>query len=293
MRRPALVLCALVAVSVIVVPLGAVAQDLGGARDRVASLQDELVEVTDRYEEVVAATEALRSELAELEREEAWLLTLAEDIDARLALRARQVFMHGAGSEFETLLAAEGPNVGVERASFFLTIQQREVADLESAVAVHTRLDQTRRLMAERERELLARTDELAELREMISEDLAAAEQRVAALEALAARQRIIDQGGQRGRYACPISPSISHFIDSWGFPRSGGRSHRGADGRAGVCLHRRGHHPAFQQPARWVDPLPARRRQPGLLLRPPAGVCLGRRGGQPGPSGPADRVQR
>ena len=52
----------------------------------------------------------------------------------------------------------------------------------------------------------------------------------MSALEAIAARQRTIDRGSQQGVYACPLDPGVTHFIDSWGFPRSGGRSHKGTD---------------------------------------------------------------
>lgn len=34
----------------------------------------------------------------------------------------------------------------------------------------------------------------------------------------------------QVGHFICPFTPGRSSFIDSWGFPRSGGRSHRGVD---------------------------------------------------------------
>jgi peptidoglycan LD-endopeptidase LytH len=231
MRRSLVLAGALLgAVGMIALPLGAVAQDLDGARDRVDRLQDDLREVSERYEEIIAATEELRAELAELDREEARLLERAEDIDTRLSLRARQVFMRGAGSELELILAAEGPNVGVERASFVAAIQGRETADLEDAIAVRARLEQTRELQQERERQLETYTDELAELRDRLEGDLEAAERQVASLEALASRQRAIDQGGQQGRYACPLDPGVTHFVDSWGAPRSGGRSHQGTD---------------------------------------------------------------
>lgn len=34
----------------------------------------------------------------------------------------------------------------------------------------------------------------------------------------------------QVGSFICPFTPGRTSFIDSWGFPRSGGRSHRGTD---------------------------------------------------------------
>lgn len=34
----------------------------------------------------------------------------------------------------------------------------------------------------------------------------------------------------QVGSFICPMTPGRTSFIDSWGFPRSGGRSHKGTD---------------------------------------------------------------
>jgi murein DD-endopeptidase MepM/ murein hydrolase activator NlpD len=34
----------------------------------------------------------------------------------------------------------------------------------------------------------------------------------------------------QVGSFICPFTPGRTSFIDSWGFPRSGGRSHKGVD---------------------------------------------------------------
>ena len=34
----------------------------------------------------------------------------------------------------------------------------------------------------------------------------------------------------QVGSFICPMTPGRTSFIDSWGFPRSGGRSHKGVD---------------------------------------------------------------
>lgn len=34
----------------------------------------------------------------------------------------------------------------------------------------------------------------------------------------------------QVGQFICPMTPGRTSFIDSWGFPRSGGRSHKGVD---------------------------------------------------------------
>ncbi|TVR35207.1 MAG: hypothetical protein EA388_07570 [Nitriliruptor sp.] len=206
------------------------AQDLEVERDRVRGLEADLDELTHRSEELIAQIEELVDEIEELDDEERRLQELADDLDGRLSDRVRQVYKQGAGSTMEALLAAEGPNAGVERASFFLLIQDRETAGLQDAVAVQVRLEQTRELLLEREQQLEARSEELDVAQREIEGELEAASATVSALEEIAARQRTIDRGSQQGVYACPLNPGVTHFIDSWGFPRSGGRSHKGTD---------------------------------------------------------------
>ncbi len=47
----------------------------------------------------------------------------------------------------------------------------------------------------------------------------------------LAARRAQRASGSvQVGSFVCPFTPGHTSFIDSWGFPRSGGRSHKGVD---------------------------------------------------------------
>jgi hypothetical protein len=54
----------------------------------------------------------------------------------------------------DSLLSAESATTGIERASLINTLQQRESADLEEAVAVRLSLDQTRGLPQTAERDL-------------------------------------------------------------------------------------------------------------------------------------------
>jgi peptidoglycan LD-endopeptidase LytH len=60
--------------------------------------------------------------------------------------------------------------------------------------------------------------------------DLAASETLVDDLEQRAQNRRRIDRGPQQGVYSCIFAPGRSQFRDTWGAPRSGGRSHKGTD---------------------------------------------------------------
>jgi peptidoglycan LD-endopeptidase LytH len=231
MRRRTLLRPAAIAVALLLsVPFTAGAQDLDTARDRVSGLQDELAEATARYEQVWAQVETAKVELDELEEQEAALEARAAELEERLADRAREAFKHGATAGIESMLTAEGPDAAIERGAFFVTIQQRESAGLEEAVAVRTSLDRTRTLAEERRRSLEAMTQELTQLQQQLEGRLDDAQAEVRRLELQAKRQREIANGSQQGIYSCPMDPAITHFIDSWGFPRSGGRSHKGTD---------------------------------------------------------------
>jgi peptidoglycan LD-endopeptidase LytH len=230
MRRGLLGPAVLAISLLLVVPLTAGAQDLDEAKERVSGLQDELARATARYEEVWAQVEAAKAELDELEQQELELEARAAELEERLSDRAREAFKHGATAGFEALLSAEGPDAAIERAGFFAVVQQRETAGLEETVAVTTALDRTRTLAEQRRASLEALTQELVQLQEQLEGRLDDAQAEVRRLELQAKRQREIANGSQQGIYSCPMDPAITHFIDSWGFPRSGGRSHKGTD---------------------------------------------------------------
>lgn len=60
-------------------------------------------------------------------------------------------------------------------------------------------------------------------------QDLTAQRQRELA-EARARAEQRARGSVQVGSFICPFTPGRTSFIDSWGFPRSGGRSHKGVD---------------------------------------------------------------
>jgi peptidoglycan LD-endopeptidase LytH len=230
MRR-ALLRPALLGLSLLLVlPLAAGAEDLDDARGRVSGLERELAAATSRYEQVWAKVELAKVEIEDLEQLEGELEERAAELDERLSRRAREAFKHGATAGIATMLAAEGPGAAIERGAFFATIQERESAGLEEAVAVRTSLDRTRTLAQQRRIDLEHLQQELEQLQVQLEARLDDAQADVRRLELQAQRQREIANGSQQGTYACPMDPAITHFIDSWGFPRSGGRSHKGAD---------------------------------------------------------------
>ncbi len=203
--------------------------DLDDAERVVEGLEADLDAATDAYEEVWAQIEVARVELDDIRAREERYEREAEAARAAINRRARTTFMEGVGATFEVLLASDGSQAAVERAGMVSALQRREGVRIEDAVASRTQLDQIRALAADREAELDALQTELAARASELSDRLAAAEDEATEIRSLVSRQRRIDRGTQQGIYAC-IFDGAFRFRDTWGDPRSGGRSHKGTD---------------------------------------------------------------
>ena len=203
--------------------------DLDDAERVVEGLEAELDAATDAYEQVWAQIEVARVELDDIRAQERRYEQDAQDARAAINRRARSTFMEGAGAVFEALLASDGSQAAVQRAGLVSALQRREGVRVEDAVASRLRLDQVRALVADREAELDALQVELDAKASALSDRLAAAEDEAAEIRTLVSRQRRISRGSQEGIYAC-IFDNAFRFRDTWGDPRSGGRSHRGTD---------------------------------------------------------------
>jgi murein DD-endopeptidase MepM/ murein hydrolase activator NlpD len=203
---------------------------LQDARNRAADLASDLDVAAARYEELWAAVEQATFELEELERRATELEAEVALLDGRLADRARELYKHGASTAFELLLGEGGPAAAIERAGLASVIQQRDTVLLEEARASRLALNQTVALVEVRRSELAALEAEAEEARDALARELDAAQRRVRGLEALAARQRLIQNARQSGLYSCIMDRRLVSFRDTWGAPRSGGRRHQGTD---------------------------------------------------------------
>ncbi len=211
-------------------PFAVAADDLDRAEERVERLTEEHGATTEAYELAWSELETVRLELDELETRAAALRTEAREIEHQLGDRARSMFMHGATLQLQTMLNADGAGIAIERAGMVSTLQRRETAGLEEALAVRTSLGQTEQLLEERSARLDELSEQLEQHAQQLREDLDSAQSTADELRTRAERRREIERGAQQGTYACIFEPGAFRFRDSWGEPRSGGRSHRGTD---------------------------------------------------------------
>ena len=225
-----MVIVAVVVGLALAAPLGVLAGELDEAERQVERLEDDLGDTTEAYELAWAEIETVRAELGELRDRAEELEAEAEELEERLGERARTVFMHGSTAELQTLFSSDGPQAAVQRAGMVSVLQRRQTASLEDAVAVRRSLDQTEQLLEERSQRLEELEERLEQQASQLQEQLASARQVASDIRTREARRREIQRGAQQGTYACIFDRGTFRFRDSWGEPRSGGRSHKGTD---------------------------------------------------------------
>lgn len=246
-RRPqaAVALVLIMGLASLTDPVGAqsTADKLEAAEERYNQLRGEANEATERYEVANSALIRTQEEIAATERALVEARRRISGLQEQLDERARAAYQLGSTSNWEVLLEAQDLSEFSDRLVYLDRIAQDD-ADLATRVAVIS--EELRRLetnlsrleeeqavaveKAEREKEIIySKLGEAQDLVEQYKFDLkqeqAAA---LAAAGASAATPGQIQTVAGAGIQACP-APGSS-FSDSFGAPRSGGRSHAGVD---------------------------------------------------------------
>lgn len=247
-RRPSRSSLGLVTIAIflVAVPLqGARGQTVEVLERRMEEIQDELDATTARLEELRTDEDGILVRISELDQR---IEAIEEDnsaLQGRVIERARQLYMGGASGMLETLLSARD----FTQLSTELEYATR-VSDNDTLLFVrHSRLANELRVIRDEAQE---RAEELARVRTSLTETTASLQDRFRAaqddyealkerLAAQAAREERSEASAPapaaaapapnlpRGSMTCPVDGPNS-FIDSWGYPRSGGRSHEGTD---------------------------------------------------------------
>ena len=232
-----------------------------------ASGQESLSEYENQMQELQADLDASSKRVEQLRAEEFRLRTRISDIGKNrdeldeenyqltkdVVARAQELYMSGGAGAVEALLAADDfsefadraemlSRVAEEESDVFVALQRNnaELEQLEKQLAADSKalastLEELEEENAELQNKLASVTDEYKDLKAEI------ARERAAAAAAAAAAQSTSSGGGgapaptvsvptvSTNGKACPVAGPVS-FIDSWGYPRSGGRSHEGVD---------------------------------------------------------------
>lgn len=252
--------CALVLASVpgLAGPAAAADPRLEKAQERKEEVQEQLDDIAARIEKTRAEVEETRNEIEQLREKESRHNDQASDSSEERIDRLRESYKRGHTDPLLQLLTAEDETDVIEQARFMAWLATESQKDVEAATADAVRADaladHTQELV-ERLREREQKLEEEQEEAEQLLEEAIQAEEDVKALiarEKAAARRAAqaraaaaassssaaAPSGGSgggsgstpvRGGVACPVGTPRS-YIDSWGAPRSGGRSHKGTD---------------------------------------------------------------
>lgn len=200
-------------------------------------LQGDLNAATVEIEELHAKEEATQTEVQELEQRQKNLEKRKEGMMDQVIEAATILYKNGNTSTIEALFAADSfgeLSNGIEmlnkvsqhdRAAFisFSRLQQElnavaaELSDKRKELAAQSEL------LKIKNDELLSKFDAVSAKYEDLKAELAAAEESAPTIQNNSPTPTF------QGDMACPVSGPVS-FIDSWGYPRSGGRSHQGVD---------------------------------------------------------------
>lgn len=255
----AAVLAVLLAVAV---PARVDAQSLEEARQQRAEVQERLDEAAGRLARLEARVGTLSDETAALEDRVTRLRQEADAARASIAERVRQLYKRGIDTPALQLLGSDDTGAALERAELASQLLAGDRVVLEEAAAARTRADAAASRLAERRDELASARQELEATLAGLREDLQAARQLEERLEEeqrqreAARRRRAREQASREaaeeaeeqesaqqaatsadatasapasGGTACPVGAPRS-YSDTWGAPRSGGRSHEGTD---------------------------------------------------------------
>lgn len=216
----------------------------------------------ERFVAASLAYEEAANDVAKVERKQVVIagaiearLAAREDIAAAAQQKAVEMYMRGAAASPGMLLSLASFGEAMTTAEFLASASADDQASLRELAAMEADLTRFQAELTEVEAELRAieaqRLDVMAAQEEARNATQAAYaklserckelnrqyEAALAEARARAERERQGRGGGASGvsaaatpGFICPMTPGRTWFIDSWGFPRSGGRTHKGTD---------------------------------------------------------------
>ena len=214
--------------------------ELEAAKDRLETARSELTHVTGLWQETEArlarAQDAASEAQAEIDRLEDELARIRATLNDRVAA----AYMSGGSLSIGALLTSDSIQDAADRLQYTQSVVQGD-ADLATQVAVtaeemrrqEARLRQAARLEARAVAELEVQRaqidDRVQELNDLVDELEAKLEAAEDTLDSTVSAAGPVSITGTGAIQTCPVAGPTS-FVDSFGDPRPGGRSHEGID---------------------------------------------------------------
>jgi murein DD-endopeptidase MepM/ murein hydrolase activator NlpD len=211
--------------------------ELGTARDRLEAARADLDRVTELWQETEArlaqAQDAAADARARIDGLEDKLVAIRKSLNDRVAA----AFMSGGSFSIGALLTSDSIQDAADRLQYTQSVVQGD-ADLATAVAVtaeelrrqEARLKAAARVEADAAADLRTQREQIGVRVERLNDVVQELE---AELEAANARELglggSVSITGTGAIQTCPVAGNNS-FVDSFGWPRPGGRTHQGID---------------------------------------------------------------
>lgn len=228
--------------------------DSEDTKDRIDAYEQDLAALDARLDQLAADWNETEAELAGIRDEEQALelrITRTrgrlEQIHRRLEERAREIFIDGPGGTLEMILSSASFDEFSDRIEFVGSIAEADEDLMLEARVLGEQLRRDEQDLDEVERRKADQLERLGEQRDQIDARFAEVQRTIDRLEDLYAEQRKEERqaaqappivtGGSGGGSplpgslirVCPVAGPNS-FVDSFGYPRSGGRTHEGID---------------------------------------------------------------
>ena len=231
---PAALGAATLAVATLAAP--AFADPLADARQERDRSQAVAVAAAQRYADALTEQATQEAEIARLEAEIPRLRARTAELKVQVLDRAAQMYRQGSTMPLSRMLDAGGvleAARAIQLTESAAGHDRKLAAELTRSVAQLERDEVDLRVRKAAQDSLVV---QLADERVAVEQALLAADQAVGNLEAVGASQaEFRDVSGaaagqvQTGAAVCPVA-GVTVFVNDWGAPRSGGRTHKGND---------------------------------------------------------------
>ncbi len=212
------------------------------------------------FESAALAYERVLNEIDQLQRQQARVsgsveanVSTAENVQRQIEEHAVELYMRGGFTTPGIILSASSVDRLITTTEFLSSAGLGARGSLDELLAARGQLTRFEVDLEDVHRQLQEKQAEAAEMLTRQEAAMQAEQQAYARLsdrcrdlnakyeaEQAAARERerlrreqerLRNQGSvQTGPFICPFTPGRTSFINSWGFPRSGGRTHKGTD---------------------------------------------------------------